>query len=340
MSEEFKVEFTPFGESKAIHLTAGMVREYLTVKTKQGHQASAADVRQFLELCAAQGLNPWTKDAVLVGFDTKDGPKFNLITSHQALLKRAEFSQHFDGIESGVIVFRGEDPLDATDETTILREGDFVHASEFLLGGWAKVFRKDRARPFSDRIHREVFDTKMSRWEKDPAGMIVKVAEGSALRKAFPSALSGLYCHEEMELLRESRIIGLTDGREEQANGKLILPDDIQQSDMIDDATRRINPAREKVPVERREKRPDEETRERVEPVREAVQDQPTGPQWPEPVTKLLGAIGRAKSEMSLLSIKQAWMQIREEHPDAVEAVEAALSRRFSEVTPMGERPK
>jgi len=38
----------------------------------------------------------------------------------------------------------------------------------------------------------------------DPAGMIVKCAEASALRKAFPSTLAAMYCKEEMDREREA----------------------------------------------------------------------------------------------------------------------------------------
>merc|ERR1711991_914366 len=58
----------------------------------------------FLMLCRARKLNPFEGDAYLVGYDSKDGAKFSLITSHQALLKRAELCQQFDGMESGLIL--------------------------------------------------------------------------------------------------------------------------------------------------------------------------------------------------------------------------------------------
>ena len=52
---------------------------------------------------------------------------------------------------------------------------------------------------FYDRLNLTVYSTGKSRWSKDAAGMIVKCAEASCLRKAFPSQLSGLYHSIEME---------------------------------------------------------------------------------------------------------------------------------------------
>lgn len=67
--EEFKVAFKPLGESKEIILTPSIVNQYLTVKSAKGIGATAADVRKFLEMCAAQALNPWLGDAFLIGYD-------------------------------------------------------------------------------------------------------------------------------------------------------------------------------------------------------------------------------------------------------------------------------
>lgn len=331
MPEEFFVEYTPFGEAKPIRLTPTIVNQFLVVKTAKGHSASPADVRQFLEMCAAQGLNVWTKDAFLVGYDTADGPVFNLITSHQALLKRAEFSPQFDGIESGVIVFSGDKVEAANDANTILREGDFVHSSEFLLGGWAKVYRKDRSRPFTDRIHLEVFNTKKSRWAKDPAGMIVKVAEGSALRKAFPSALAGLYCQEEMEHLREERstanlthdpIVMPFDFGQQADDRREFVPAKPAHPEMASNATKEMDTGRPSSSSNAPEREP-----ERSAPVEEQSR-------FSGPVTALLEGITRAKTEKAFGMQVQRWNAIKggEQSADAVETVEAALAAKLEEV--------
>ena len=88
-------------------------------------------------LCQAQRLNPFAGDAFLVGYDGRNGPQFSLITAHVALLKRAESSADFEGMESGVIL------LDEDNKTTE-REGDFFVIGEKVVGGWARVHRKGR----------------------------------------------------------------------------------------------------------------------------------------------------------------------------------------------------
>ena len=189
--EDKPITFTPLGETSEISLTPAMIRSHVAVKTRQGATPSNSDLITFLMLCKAGSLNPWTKDAYLVGYDSKDGPVFTLIVAHQALLKRAENSPHYRGMESGVVVTD-------KDGNTIEREGDLKLAGDRLIGGWAKVYRDDRVVATSDRLELSVYSTGRSRWKVDPAGMIVKCAEGSALRKAFPLELGSMYTRAEM----------------------------------------------------------------------------------------------------------------------------------------------
>src|SRR5437667_7495753 len=104
-------------------------------------------------------------------------------------------------MSSGVIVKAGDTLKDY--------EGDFHPEGEELIGAWAKVFFKNRKVPSTDRIAvrnfikttREGTPTKF--WKENPAGQIVKCAEASALRKAFPTMCGGMYLREEISLLGE-----------------------------------------------------------------------------------------------------------------------------------------
>lgn len=191
------IVFTPLGEAEPISLTVNMVRSHVVNPTAKGKLPSDSEVLKFLMLCKARMLNPWTGDAFLVGYDGKDGPNFSLITAAQALLKRAENCPEYDGMESGIIV------QDSSGEI-VDREGDFDHKGDTLLGGWAKVYRKDQSHPSTDRLKFSTYSTGRSRWNKDGPGMIVKCAESSALRKAFPLELGGLFTREEMDSTQEA----------------------------------------------------------------------------------------------------------------------------------------
>ena len=193
---ETVISYIPLGESESISLTLSRVKQFLCVPTRSGKLPSDEQVIKYMMLCKAQSLNPWVNDAYLVGYDGKDGPQFSLITAHQAFLKRAEASHEFDGLESGVVVIQ--------DGNVTERQGDMVLPGETLVGGWARVHRRDRSVPAYDSLALKTYDTGRSRWAADPAGMIVKCSEASALRKAFPSTLAAMYCKEEMDRNRET----------------------------------------------------------------------------------------------------------------------------------------
>lgn len=189
------VVYKPFGENAEIKLGLTYVQQYLVTPTKNGHLPTAGDCINFMQMCKSRELNPFAGDAYLVGYEDRNGnPQFSLITAVQAFFKRSELCPEFDGIESGVIVRNRE-----TKELEF-HEGDFyLEDEEILLGGWSRCYRKDRSRPFYDALNLSVYSTGRSRWAKDPAGMIVKCAESSTLRQAFPTHLGGLYNQIEME---------------------------------------------------------------------------------------------------------------------------------------------
>ncbi len=135
------ITFRPFEKEQEITLTPRRVKQFFCKPTKSGAVCSDEQAMRFCQLCKSRGLDPWEGDAYIVGYDGKDGPEFSLITAHQAFLKRAEACKDFDGMESGVIVRRVHQ--DKTAET-IEYQGDYIEPGDVLVGGWARVYRKDR----------------------------------------------------------------------------------------------------------------------------------------------------------------------------------------------------
>lgn len=214
-----EVEYVPFGGGDKIKLSVAIIQNLIATPTRTGKTCSERDAMKFLMLCRSLGLNPFTNDAYLVGYDGQDGPTFSLITAHQAFLKRAELHPEYDGMESGVIVSPalacpmcqsngGREVsgnwlicsackgIGQTDEV----EGDLVPEGHQLIGGWAKVHFKNRKIPTKRRVSLKAFDSQRSRWKVDAAGMICKVAEADSLRSSFPTKLGGLYLREEQDI--------------------------------------------------------------------------------------------------------------------------------------------
>jgi len=198
--ERQAMTFTPLGENTPITLTLQMIAHDIATPTKKGARPSEGDCLRFMNLCRGRELNPWTGDCFMIGFDSNNGPSFELITSYQALLKRAERSPNFDGLEGGVVVQVG----DALEQ----REGSLVSKGETVVGGWAKAWRTDRRIAHTAIVDLKTYSTGRSRWGVDSAGMIQKVAKAAALREAFPNTVGGLYVQEEMEHVRaEAEVI-------------------------------------------------------------------------------------------------------------------------------------
>lgn len=202
---EKEMEFVPFGAADKIKLSIKIVQTMIAVKTRSGATCSDADAIKFMMLCEAQRLNPFAGDAYLTGYDGKDGApaKFSLITAHVAFLKRAEASPDFQGMESGVIILSGSEVDEKgvrSGGELVEREGDFYLPEEIVVGGWAKVFRKDR-KPTYRRLAVEQRKPNYSTPFWDPpkhAEQIVKCAEADALRSTFPSLLGGLHAPGEI----------------------------------------------------------------------------------------------------------------------------------------------
>jgi phage recombination protein Bet len=198
--DEQAMMYIPLGEKAPIRLTLKMIAHDIATPTKSGQRPSEGDCLRFANLCKGRELNPWTGDCFMIGYDSQGGPNFELITAYQALLKRAERSDKFDGLEGGVTV-KTADGLEH-------RKGCLVMNGEVIVGGWAKAYRQDRRIPHEAIIDFKVYDAGRSRWKVDPAGMIAKCAKAAALREAFPNQVGGLYLQEEMDRVHEDADLG------------------------------------------------------------------------------------------------------------------------------------
>ena len=156
-----------------------------TIKKYINDKATDEEAYVFLQLCKARGLNPFLKEAYLIKYDHVQPA--TMVVGKDAFLKRAELHHQYDGFEAGIITDKKE-----------WKVGTFLNESENLLGGWAKVYRKDQDHPVVITVSMGEYNTGKSSWKKMPATMIRKVALVQALREAFPSELSGMYDQSEM----------------------------------------------------------------------------------------------------------------------------------------------
>lgn len=169
-------------------LTTDIIKNYICPL------ATDKEAYEFLQLCMARGLNPFTKEAYLIKYKT--GVAATMVVGKDAFMRRAEEHSQFDGFEAGIIV----ESENADKDGVVIDEkhGTFIASNEKLVGGWAKVYRKDHKYPVITRVSMKEYDTKKSSWVKIPATMICKVAKVQGLRESFPSDLGGCYDSSEM----------------------------------------------------------------------------------------------------------------------------------------------
>ena len=163
------------------------VRHFICAK------ATDAECKIFLETCRAYRLNPFTREAYLIHYDNKnDDTPCTIVLGKNCYLQMAERHPAYDGFEAGVIVLNDSD--------VEYREGSIVYEGEELLGGWAKVYRKDRSRPNYEEVKFSEYNTGKNLWASKPATMIRKVALVHALREAFPSTYGLTYDESEISV--------------------------------------------------------------------------------------------------------------------------------------------
>lgn len=165
-------------------------------------KATDAECKIFLETCKQYHLNPFTKEAYLIHYDNKnESAASTIVLGKNCYLQMAERHPAYDGFEAGVIVLTADGQL-------LNREGSIVYdgeaGGEVLLGGWAKVYRKDRTRASYEEVKLSEYDTGKSLWNGKKATMIRKVALVHALREAFPSTFGALYDESEVRVDAES----------------------------------------------------------------------------------------------------------------------------------------
>ena len=190
---EMTVVYEANGEK--ITLTPSIVQNFLV---GDSGTITLQEFKFFTELCKARKLNPFLKEAYCIKFGSQPA---QIVVGKDAILKRAIIHPDYDGMESGVIV-----QVIETGEI-IERKGTFyIKSEEKLVGGWAKVYRKNWKYPTYCSVEfYEVAQTKKdgqlnSNWAGKGGTMVEKVAKVRALRETFIEDLSGMYDADETNI--------------------------------------------------------------------------------------------------------------------------------------------
>lgn len=173
-----------------IELTKDMVKKYLV---RGNGNVTEQEIVMFMGMCKANKLNPFNNDAYLIKFGSQQA---SMIVSKDVFFKRAIDNPSYNGMKSGIVVVKNGE--------IVKREGHIKLKDEELAGAWCEVFRKDWEHSIYQEVNFNEYagytkEGKLnSQWASKPVIMITKVAESTALRKAFTDNLQGMYIAEEI----------------------------------------------------------------------------------------------------------------------------------------------
>ena len=117
-------------DGNEIKLSPAIVKNYIT----GGVDLTDSEYKFFVELCKVRKLNPFLKEAYATKF--ADNQPAQIVVGKDAILKRAVKHSQFNGKKHGIIVLNEQGEI-------IERVGTLKLPKETLVGGWAKVYRKD-----------------------------------------------------------------------------------------------------------------------------------------------------------------------------------------------------
>lgn len=158
--------------------------------TNNNQNITNGEIQLFVEQARMLKVNPLTKEYMIVKYDNSKPAQY--ILSINAFQRVADNNENFDGMEDGIVVQK-------TNGEIVERDGCIVYPKELLLGGWARVYRRDRRIPIVAKLDIKEYSKGQSTWSSMKATMINKCAKVACLRKAFPSLFSGMYSEEELE---------------------------------------------------------------------------------------------------------------------------------------------
>ena len=167
-------------------LTADTVRNYLV---SGNGNVTDQEIVMFIELCKAQHLNPFIREAYLIKFGNSPA---NIVVGKDVFVKRAYRNSDYEGMRAGIVVV-------SKDGDVKEREGSLKAPGETLIGGWCEVYVKNKKHPIKSVVSLEEYSKSQSTWKSMPMVMIRKVAMVTALREAFPEDLQGMYDASEMQ---------------------------------------------------------------------------------------------------------------------------------------------
>lgn len=169
---------------------------YLKMLFEKHKELPKSDIIEFIHKAQQTGANPSLNQIFLIERNTKVGFEWKkvgtVVFSYNFIQAVANQTGEYEGY---------------TIKTGLVEKFDInTFESKKMLAAFCEVKRNGHVFPYTAYFDEyvQVKDGKATgTWASKPYMMIEKCALSGALRRAFPEALSGMYCEEEMEAIGE-----------------------------------------------------------------------------------------------------------------------------------------
>ena len=119
----------------------------------------------------AQNLNPFTKEIYFIKYGNQPA---QIVTAKAAFEKKADSHPQFDGKEAGVIYMQ--------DGEIKYSKGAFIPKNAEVIGGWAKVYRKDRTYPTETEVSFDEYDNSKIRARVKELTQEIEISKGNIIK--------------------------------------------------------------------------------------------------------------------------------------------------------------
>lgn len=180
--------------TQPIPLAAFTDSQRVLIKRTVATDATDDELAMFLHVAAKSGLDPLQKQIWFV----KRSGRVTIQAGIDGLQARAAREPDYEGMTYGVVCAKDDFQFDATTGAVTKHTYNPFAERGVTMGAWCIVRRKGML-PFTAMVRfSEYVQGSSPLWQSKPAVMIEKVARSTALRRAYPEALGGIYAPEEM----------------------------------------------------------------------------------------------------------------------------------------------
>ena len=120
-------------------LTAETVKNYLV---SGNGSVNDQEILMFIELCKAQHLNPFIREAYLIKFGNSPA---NIVVGKDVFVKRAYRNPNFEGMKAGIVILKADGSMEYREGSLKAPKETLICTLESLTSNRLQLFKQDRS---------------------------------------------------------------------------------------------------------------------------------------------------------------------------------------------------